>query len=114
MEPEGEGEDLPPPYWSSESTACETETARWGDMDEDDNMDFGYTEKPPSSDPPRRPGGDPPGPPGGARQDPLEDVHQVNPRRRTPWRGRSPWTGWARRRPFWRTPWRPRRPTGRG
>ena len=65
MEPEGEGEDLPPPYRSSESTACETETARWGDMDEDDDMDFGYTEKPPSSDPARRPGGDPPGPPGG-------------------------------------------------
>ena len=64
MEPEGEGEDLPPPYRSSVSTACETETARWGDMDEDDDMDFGYTEKPPSSDPPRAPGGDPPGPPG--------------------------------------------------
>ena len=60
MEPKGEGEDLPPPYQSSESTACETETARWGDMDEDDDMDFGYAEKPPSSDPPKRPGGDPP------------------------------------------------------
>ena len=33
-------------------------------MDEDGDMDFGYTEKPPSSDPPRGPGGDPPGPPG--------------------------------------------------
>ena len=31
MEPEGEDEDLPPPYWSSESS--ETETPRWGDMD---------------------------------------------------------------------------------
>ena len=28
-------------------------------------MDFGYTEKPPSSYPPGRPGGDPPGPSGG-------------------------------------------------
>ena len=33
MEPEGEDEDLPPPYRSSESS--ETETPRWGDMDED-------------------------------------------------------------------------------
>ena len=57
MEPEGEGEDLPPPYWSSESS--ETETPRW------DDMDFGITKKRPSSDPPRRPGGDPPGLPGG-------------------------------------------------
>ena len=64
MEPEGEGEDLPPPYWSSESSACETETPRWGNMNEDEDMDFGYTERPPSSDPPRRPGGDPTGPPG--------------------------------------------------
>ena len=61
MELEGEGEDLPPPYRSLKSSACETETTRWGDMDEDQDMDFGYTEKPPSSDPPRRPGGDPPG-----------------------------------------------------
>ena len=53
MEPEGESEDLPPPYRSSESTECETVTARWGDMDEDEDMDFVYTEKPPSSDPPR-------------------------------------------------------------
>ena len=43
MEPEGEGEDLPPPYRSSESFACETETTRWGDMDEDEDMHFGYT-----------------------------------------------------------------------
>ena len=62
MEPEGEDEDLPPPYRSSESSR--TETPRWGDMDEDDNMDFDYTKKPPSSDPPRRPSGEPPGPPG--------------------------------------------------
>ena len=65
MEPEGESEDLPPPYRSSESSACRTETPRWGDMDEDDDMDLDYTKKPTSSDPPRRPGGDPPGPPGG-------------------------------------------------
>ena len=70
MEPEGEGEDLPPPYRSLESTACKTETARWGNMDEDEDMDFGYTEKPPSSDPPRQPGGDPPGPPGGGPSGP--------------------------------------------
>ena len=70
MELEGEGKDLPPPYWSSDSTACETETARSGDMDEDDDMDFGYTEKPPSSDPRRQPGGDPAGPPGGGPSGP--------------------------------------------
>ena len=70
MEAEGEGEDLPPLYRSSESTECETETARWGDMDEDDDMDFGYTEKPPSSDPPRGPGGGPPGSPGGGPSGP--------------------------------------------
>ena len=64
MESEGEDGDPPPPYRSSEPTACETETARWGDMDEDDDMDFGCTGKFPSSDPLRRPGGDPTGPPG--------------------------------------------------
>ena len=68
MEPEGEDEDLPPPYRSSESS--ENETPRWGDMDEDDDMDFGITKKRPSSDPPRRPGGDPPGPPGGGPSGP--------------------------------------------
>ena len=68
MEPEGEDEDLPPPYRSSEPS--ETETPRWGDMDEDDDMDFGITKKRPSSDPPRRPGGDPPGPPGGGPSGP--------------------------------------------
>ena len=68
MDPEGEDEDLPPPYRSSESS--ETETPRWGDMDEDDDMDFGLTKKRPSSDPPRRPGGDPPGPPGGGPSGP--------------------------------------------
>ena len=51
MEPEGEDEDLPPPYRSSESS--ETETPRWGDMDGDDDMDFDITKKRPSSDPPR-------------------------------------------------------------
>ena len=65
MEPEGESVDLPPPYRSSESSACGTETPSWGDMDEDDDMDFDYTKKPPSSDTPRRPGGDPPEPLGG-------------------------------------------------
>ena len=70
MEPEGESEDLPPPYWSSESSACGTETPRWGEMDEDDDMGFDYTQKPPSSDPPRRPSGDPPGPPGGGPSGP--------------------------------------------
>ena len=68
MEPEGEDEDLPPPYRSSESS--ETETPRWGDMDEDNDMDFGITKKRPSSDPPRRPGGDPPRPPGGGPSGP--------------------------------------------
>ena len=53
MELEGESEDLPPPYRSSGSTECETETPRWGNLDEEEDMDFGYTEKPPSSDPPR-------------------------------------------------------------
>ena len=55
---------------SSKSSACETETPRWGDMDEDDDMDFDYTEKPPSSDPPRGPGGGPPGPLGGGPSGP--------------------------------------------
>ena len=68
MEPEGEDEDLPPPYRSSESS--ETRTPRWGGMDEDDDMDFGITKKRPSSDPPRRPGGDPLGPPGGGPSGP--------------------------------------------
>ena len=70
MEPEGESEDLPPPYQSSGSTECETETPRWGDLDEDEDMDFGYTEKPPSSDPPRQPGGGPTGPLGGGPSGP--------------------------------------------
>ena len=68
MEPEGEDEDLPPPYRSPESS--ETETPRWGDMDEDDDMDFDITKKRPSSDPPRRPSRDPPGPPGGGPSGP--------------------------------------------
>ena len=70
MEPEGESEDLPPPFGSSESSACGTETPRWGDMDEDDDVDFDYTKRPPSSEPRRRPGGDPPGPPGGEQSGP--------------------------------------------
>ena len=83
MEPEGESEDLALPYRSSGSTECETETPRWGDSDEEEDMDFGYTEKPPSSDPPRRPGGDPPGPPGGGPSGP-------------PWRTPTKWTSWRR------------------
>ena len=70
MEPEGESEYLPPPYRSSESSVCGTETPSWGNMDEDDDMDFDYMKKPQSSDPPRRPGGDPPGPPGGGPSGP--------------------------------------------
>ena len=35
MEPEGETEDLPPPYRSSGSTECKTETPMWGDLDEE-------------------------------------------------------------------------------
>ena len=87
IEPEGGGEDLPPLYQSSESTACETETARWGDMDEDDDMDFGYTEKPPSSEPPGRPGGDPRAE---DHQDPLEDIHPVDPQEADPLAGGDP------------------------
>ena len=79
MEPEGESEDLPPSYRSSGSFECETETPRWGDLDEEEDMDFGYTEKPPPSDPPRRPGGDPRDPLAEDLQDPLEDAHQVDP-----------------------------------
>ena len=70
IKPEGESQDLPPPYRSLGSTECGTETPRWGDLDEEKDMDFGYTEKPPSSDPPRRLGGDPPGPPGGGPSGP--------------------------------------------
>ena len=61
---------FPLPYRSLESSACETEMTRWGDMDQDEDMDFDYTEKSPSSDPPRRPGGDPQGPPGGGPSGP--------------------------------------------
>ena len=75
---EGEDEDPPPPYRSSESSV--TETPRWGDMDEDDDMDFGITRRRPSSDPPRRPRRRPTGTPWRRTfQDPLEDAHQVDP-----------------------------------
>ena len=77
MEPEGEDEDLPPPYRSSESS--ETETPRWGDMDEDDDMDFGITK----TAHPRTPRGDPAethrDPLAEDHQDPLEDAHRVDP-----------------------------------
>ena len=96
MEPEGEDEDLPPPYRSSE----------------DDDMDFGITKKRPSPDPPRQPGGDPPGPPGGGPSGPPGGrAPSGSPWSRTTERGRTPWTGRTRRRPSWRTPWGPRRPT---
>ena len=108
MGPEVEGEDLPPPYRSSESTACETETTRWGDMDKDGDMDFSYTEKPSSSDPPRGPGGDPRGPPGGGPAGPSGGLPPGGPPGGGPRGGGGPpWTGRARRRPSWRTPWRP-------
>ena len=68
MEPEGEDKDLPPPYRSSDSS--QTETPRWGDMDEDDDMDFNITKKRQSSYPTRRPSGDAPGPPGGGPSGP--------------------------------------------
>ena len=88
MEPEGEDEEFPPPYRSSESS--ETETPRWGDMDEDDDMDFDYTKKPPSSDPPRRPGGDPPGPPGGGPSGPPGGCPPSEPPGGGPPGGRGP------------------------
>ena len=106
---EGEDEDPPPPYRSSESSV--TETPRWGDMDEDDDMEFGITRKRPSSDPPRRPGGDPPGPPGGGPSGPPGGRPPSGPPGGGPPGGGGPWTGRTRRRPSWRTPWGPRRPT---
>ena len=66
MDPDGEGEGLPPPYRSSESSAYETETARWGDMDEDEDMHFSYMGKPPQGPL----GGGPPGPPSGGPSGP--------------------------------------------
>ena len=88
MELEGEDADLPPPYRSSESSG--TETPRWGDMDEDDDMDFGITKKRPSSDPPRRPGGDPPGPPGGGPSGPPGGRPPSGPPEGGPPGGRGP------------------------
>ena len=104
MEPEGESEYPPPPYRSSESTECETETAGWGDMDEDDDMDFGYTEKPPSSeDRGTRQG--PTGTPWRRTiRTPRRTPTRWTPRRRTSGRRGTPWTGQARRRSSWRTP----------
>ena len=64
MESEGEDGDPTLPYRSSEPGACRIKAPRSGDMDEDEDMDFGYREKSPSSDPPGRPDRDPPGPPG--------------------------------------------------
>ena len=74
---EGEDEDPPPPYRSSESSV--TETPRWGDMDEDDDMDFGITRR----RHPRTHRGDPAethrDPLAEDLQDPLEDAHPVDP-----------------------------------
>ena len=112
MEPEGESEDLPPPYRSSGSTECETETPRWGDLDEEEDMEFGYTEKPPflgtTEATRRRPTRTP-----WRRtvRTPWRTPTRSTPRRRTSGRGRTPWTGRTRRRLSWRTPWGPRRPT---
>ena len=100
MEPEGEAEYLPPPYQSSGSTACETEMARWGDMDEDGDMDFCYTEKPPSSDSPRGPGRDPPGLPGGGPSGPLGGSPPDGPHGGGPSGGGGPpEPGWPSRGP---------------
>ena len=107
---EGEDEDPPPPYRSSESSV--TETPRWGDMDEDDDMDFGITRRRPSSDPPRRPRRRPTGTPWRRTfRTSWRTPTKWTPWRRTTGRGRTPWTGRTRRRPSWRTPWGPRRPT---
>ena len=77
MEPEGEDEDLPPPHRSSESS--ETEMPRWGDMDEDDDMDS-TTRRSPH---PRTHRGDPAqthrDPLAEDHLDPLEDAHRVDP-----------------------------------
>ena len=115
MEPEGEGEDLPPPYRSSESSACETETTRWCDMNGDEDMDFGYTEKPPSSDPPRRPGGDPPGPRGGGPSGPPGGPSPSGPPRgRPPGGGGPPGPGGPGRGPPGGPPGDPDNPPGNG
>ena len=84
MEPEGENGDPPPPYRSSGPTVVVTKTPRWGDTDEDDDMDFGYAEKPPSSSPPRRPDVGPPGPPGGGPPGPPSGGPPGPPRGRPP------------------------------
>ena len=110
MEPEGENEDHPPPYRSSESSACGTETPRWGDMDENDDMDVDYRKKPPSSDPQRRPGGDPPGPPGGGPSGPLEDPHQVDPLEADNRAGEDPLDRADPAEALLENPWEPRRP----
>ena len=77
MEPEGEDGDLPPPYRSSEPS--ETETPRWGDMEEDDDMDMASRR----GAHPRTHRGDPAeahrDPLAEDHQDPLEDAHQVDP-----------------------------------
>ena len=79
MEPEGESEDLPPPYRSSGSTECETETPRWGNVNEDDDMGFDYTKKPHPQTHRGNPAEAHRDPLAEDHQDPLEDVHPVNP-----------------------------------
>ena len=73
-EPEGEDEDLPPPYRSSESS--ETETPRWTRM-------MTWTSTTRRSPHPRTHRGDPArtnrDPLAEDHQDPLEDAHQVDP-----------------------------------
>ena len=113
MEPEGEDEDLPPPYRGSEPS--ETETPRWGDMDEDDDRDFGITKKRPSSDPPRRPDGDPPGPPGGGPSGPPGGRPASGPPGGgPPGRGGPPGPGGPGRGPPGGPPGDPDDPSGNG
>ena len=79
MEPEGESEDLPPPYRSSESSVYETETPRWGTR----TRMTTWTWTPRRSPHPRTHRGDPAethrDPLTEDHQDPLEDAHQVDP-----------------------------------
>ena len=117
MEPEGEDEDPPPPYRSSESSV--TETPRWGDMEEDDDMDFGITKRRPSSDPPRRPGGGPRSRPSASAPSLTAPSHHSAGRRNErvpPGSGSEEWRDewlsaeYRNRRAPPRTPVRPRRP----
>ena len=109
VEPQGESEDLPPPYWSSGSTECETETPRWGDLDEEERHGLRLHGEAPILGPTeatrRRPTGTP-----WQRtiRTPWRTPTRWTPRRQNYGRGRTPWTGQTRWRPYWRTPWAPR------